>query len=237
MPKDYYFVLGITSEATLGDIKDAYRKLAKEYHPDHFGKNHSPFLSIQEAYSVLSDPIKRQTHDLEVLNQKKKFKPRYGEKIRSGLRRRVEPLIPEQEGPTDLGTESLTRSFHSYRPSFDKLFDRIFNNFRQTSQPKSRPRENLNVVITLTPGQAFRGGQINVALPAELTCPSCSGQGWIGVYECWRCNGNGILSGEYPVIVSFPSGISDNHVVRKPLDYYGIKNLYLTVLFRISEML
>jgi len=235
MPKNYYLILGITSDATLNDIKEAYRKLAKEFHPDHYGENLSPFLAIQEAYSVLSDPMKRQTHDLTVFSQKKKL--RYGDSIKPDPRRRVEPLIPEQEVPTGLGTASLTRSFHSYRPSFDELFDRIFNNFRQTSQPKSKPRENLNVVITLTPDQAFRGGQINVALLTELTCPSCSGQGWIGVYECWRCNGNGILSGEYPVIVSFPSGISDNHVVRKPLDYYEIKNLYLTVHFRISEML
>ena len=237
MPKDYYLVLGITSEATLDDIKDAYRRLAKEYHPDHYGKNHSPFLAIQEAYSVLSDPIKRQTHDLEVLNQKKKLETRYGESIRFGLKGHVEPLIPDQETPMDLGTANLARSFHSYRPSFDELFDRIFSNFRQTSRPKSEHTKNLNVVITLTPEQAFRGGQIKVALPTELTCPSCSGQGWVGVYECWRCNGEGILSGEYPVMISYPPGISNNHVVRMPLDTYGIRNLYLTVHFRISEMI
>lgn len=166
------------------------------------------------------------------------MRPRYGESIRSGHKGHVEPLIPEQERPMDLGTPSIARSFHSYRPSFDQLFDRVFSNFRQTSQPKSEQIENLNVVITLTPSQAFRGGQIKATLlPAELNCPSCSGQGRIGVYECWRCNGEGILSGEYPVRISYPSGISNNHVVRMPLDYYGIQNLYLTVHFRISEML
>jgi molecular chaperone DnaJ len=137
----------------------------------------------------------------------------------------------------DLGTASLARSFHSYRPSHDELFDRIFSNFRPTSRPKNEHLENLNVVITLTPEQAFRGGQIKVALPAELICPSCGGQGWVGAYECWRCNGEGVLPGEYPVMISYRSGIPDNHVVRMPLDYYGIRNLYLTVHFRISEML
>lgn len=67
MPKDYYLVLGITSDATLDEIKDAYRRLAKEFHPDRYGDSHSPFLAVQEAYSILSDPIKRQTHDLELL--------------------------------------------------------------------------------------------------------------------------------------------------------------------------
>jgi len=237
MPKNYYLVLGITSDATLDEIKDAYRRLAKEFHPDRYGDNHSPFLAVQEAYSILSDPIKRQTHDLEVLSQKKKLRPTYGESIRSGPRKHVEPLIPEQEQPMDLGTASLSRSFHTYRPLFDELFDRMSRNFKQVSRPKSECRENLNVVVTLTPEQAFRGGQIKVALPVQIKCPSCSGQGWVGAYECRRCRGEGILSEEYPVMISYPSGISDNHVVRMPLDTYGIGHLYLTVHFRISEML
>ena len=73
MPKDYYLVLGISSDATLDEIKDAYRRLAKTFHPDHYGDDLSPFLAVQEAYNILSDPIKRQTHDLERLSQKKKI--------------------------------------------------------------------------------------------------------------------------------------------------------------------
>ena len=235
MPKDYYLVLGITSDATLDDIKEAYRRLAKELHPDYYKNSYSPFLAIQEAYSILSDPIQRQTHDAAVLRQKKLRQPRYGERISPDYRRHVEPLISEHGAPIDLGTASLERSFYSYLPSFDQLFDRIFSNFNQRSKSKSERLENLNVVIRLTPEQAFRGGQIKVTLPAELTCPSCSGRGWVGVYECWRCNGEGVLSGEYPVMISYPSGITDNHLVRLSLDHYSIKNLYLTVHFRVSE--
>ena len=235
MPKDHYLVLGITSDATLDDIKDAYRRLAKEFHPDHYGDNHSPFLAVQEAYSILSDPLKRQTQDLELLSQKKRM-PRYGERVRSGMRRQAEPLIPDQGQPVDLGTANFSGSFHTYRPSFDELVDRFFNDFRQTSRPKNEHLGNLNVVITLTAKEAFQGGQIKVALPARQKCLSCSGQGLVGGYECWRCRGEGVLSGEYPVMISYPSGISDGHVVRMPIDTYGIRNLYLTVHFRISEM-
>ncbi|WP_242637510.1 J domain-containing protein [Desulfobacter hydrogenophilus] len=71
MPKDYYFVLGTASDTTLDEIRNAYRQLVKEFHPDRYGDNHSPFLAVQEVYSILSDPIKRQIHDLEVLSQKK----------------------------------------------------------------------------------------------------------------------------------------------------------------------
>ena len=237
MSKDYYLVLGITSEATRDDIKEAYRKLAKEYHPDHYGKNNSPFLAIQEAYSVLSDPIKRQSHDLKVLGQKRNLTPRYGERIRFGPKGCVEPLIPEQGTPMDLRTASQARPYRSHRPSFDEMFDRIISNFRQAPRLGSDHPEDHNIVITLTPEQAFRGGQIKVVLPVEQTCPFCSGQGWIGGYECWRCNGEDILSGEYPIMINFPPSTSHNHVVRIPLDHYGIKNFYLTVHFRISEIL
>ncbi|HCY87405.1 MAG TPA: hypothetical protein DHV36_19890 [Desulfobacteraceae bacterium] len=72
MPKDYYLVLGISSKATQDDIKEAYRRLVKEYHPDRFGEDHAPFLAIQEAYSVLSDPIRRKSHDTLVSNRKNK---------------------------------------------------------------------------------------------------------------------------------------------------------------------
>lgn len=236
MPKDYYLVLGITSDATLDDIKDAYRRRAKEFHPDHYGDNHSPFLAVQEAYAILSDPIKRQTHDLE-LSQKKKCQPKYGKCMKSPPRTHVEPLIPEQDQPMDQGIAGLSSALHSRRPSFDEFIDRLFCNAGQIPKPKSENFNHLSVVITLTPEQAFQGGYMEVTLPAQLKCPSCSGQGWIGGYECRRCRGQGVLSGEYPVTISYPPGISDHHVMQLPLDTYGIRNRYVTVQFRISDML
>lgn len=96
MPKDYYLVLGIPSDASLDDIKEAYRRLAKAYHPDHYGDQASPFLAIQEAYSVLSDPIRRQTHDLDLMAKKKHS--RQPLPVRPVHRyTRPEPLIPEPE--------------------------------------------------------------------------------------------------------------------------------------------
>ncbi len=236
MPKDYYLILGITSEATPDDIKDAYRRLAKEFHPDYYGDNHSPFLAIQEAYSVLSDPVKRQTHDRETLNRKKKWLPRYRERIRPAPRRQVEPLIPDQEEPMDLGTASFTRSFQPHRPPLDPIPDGIFSHFRQAFRPKKSPLENLNLVIPLTPEQAFQGGRIRVAMPVQRNCPSCSGQRRLGVYGCRQCNGEGKLSGEYPVMITYPSGISENHSVHIPLNRYGMGDRCLTVYFRIYKM-
>ncbi len=65
MHRDYYLILGIASDASQTDIKDAYRRLAKTYHPDHYQGNSRPFQDIQEAYDVLSDPDRRKTHDAQ----------------------------------------------------------------------------------------------------------------------------------------------------------------------------
>lgn len=235
MPKNYYIILGIPADSSQADIKSAYRRLAKEFHPDYYGQN-SPFLNIQEAYSVLSDPVRRRRYDNTIQEKRQlRNRPENIESLReTPYHGEVEPLIPEKE-PADIADASLLRSFHSYRPSFDSLLDRWFSNFTETSPPKGERLENLSVVIRLTPEQAFRGGHVRLNVPARMLCPGCNGRGGIGPYECWRCSGQGVFSGEYPIMISYPPGIADNHSVQLSLERYGIRNLYLTVNFRISE--
>jgi DnaJ-class molecular chaperone len=236
MPKNYYIILGIPSKSSQEEIKSAYRQLAKEFHPDHYGENHSPFLNVQEAYTVLSDPVRRRAYDTALeSNRKKQQHYRYPEPTGRQYKGEVEPLIPEK-GPVDLGDASLAKSFQVHRPSLESLFERFFSNFSESERTKGERPENLSVVITLTPEQAFRGGHVRLYVPAQVKCPRCYGRDGIGYYECWRCSGAGKLTDDYPIMISYPPGISDNHTVQVSLDRYGIRNLYLTVNFRISEM-
>ena len=231
MPKNYYIVLGIPATSSQEDIKTAYRRLAKEFHPDRYGEGHSPFQTIQEAYSVLSDPARRRAYD--GIREHQRLTGPYGIKVGRIV---PEPLVPGQ-GPIDLGDASLTRSFENYRPSFDALFDRILSNFEESRRSKAERPEPVTVVVPLTPDQAFRGGHVRLTLPARISCPNCRGAGGVGYYECWRCGGAGFMTGEYPVMISYPPGISDSQIVQLSLDRFGIRNLYLNVRFRISDLI
>jgi DnaJ-class molecular chaperone len=240
MPKNYYIILGIPKTSSQEEIKSAYRRLAKEYHPDYYGKGHSLFQNIQEAYSTLSDPARRRAYDKRSRGAKVKIQKGSSEIVVEPMRRRrqanVEPLRPAQaEG--EFGVEPLTQPFHQYRPSFETLFDRFFSNFDEVNQAQSEHPESLNAVIMLTPEQAIRGGHARVKVPAHVRCPSCSGRGGTGAYECWRCGGSGTMNGEYPIVLNYPPGIQDNHEVKLSLERFGMRNLYFTVKFKINDFI
>lgn len=59
MAKNYYIILGLKKDASDEEIRTAYRRLVKNYHPDHYGTDNGPFLLIQEAYEVPSDPLRK----------------------------------------------------------------------------------------------------------------------------------------------------------------------------------
>jgi curved DNA-binding protein CbpA len=96
MPKNYYLAIGLQSNATQVEIKDAYRRFAKEFHPDHYGEDDSHFRAVQEAYSVLSDPVQRLNHDRMTIEHSPETREthRYYTDMKV-FKGDIEPLIPE----------------------------------------------------------------------------------------------------------------------------------------------
>jgi len=188
-----------------------------------------PFREIQEAYSVLGNAQRRREYEQSLKSIPKR---RYARNIG---RPAPEPLVPEQ-GPIDLGEISPVRSFQTFRPSFDEIFERLWDNFSSIGWPKSGRFQSLTLEVTLTRDQALRGGNAKVMVPVHATCPICRGAGGVGYYECSRCAGEGAISGEIPIPIAFPSGLRSDHAVLVPLERFGIRNLHLTVLFRVTDM-
>ena len=225
MAKSYFAILGISPNATVDEIRSAYRQLAKEFHPDHYAGGSARFQDIQEAYTVLGNRRRRREYEQSIRKVSKKTT------LRPSRYPEPEPLIPEQS-PVDLGEVSPVRSFQSFTPSFDEIFDWLWSNFPDLTQPKFARVQNLSLEVTLAPEQARRGGNARIMVPAQAACPTCRGHGGVGFYECARCAGEGIISGEMPVSVSFPPGLTKDHAVMIPLDRFGIPNAHITVLFR-----
>jgi molecular chaperone DnaJ len=217
MAKNYYLILGTTTDASREDIKAAFRRRALELHPDRSGLESRPFREVQEAYNVLGDPERRRRYDREhspaaafVRRSRPAPEPLVAEPPKGELLRPVEPARGFRE-------VSLAESFDTYQPSFDELFERFWSNFELFSRPKAEQLESLTVEVVVSPEEARVGGRVRVWIPARATCGTCGGRGAVGPYECWRCEGHGALTTQYPIDVDYPPGLGDGYAMRIPL--------------------
>lgn len=235
MAKNYYTILGILPTATSEDIRGAYRKRAKELHPDHYGENSSPFLEVQEAYGVLSDPEHRQKYDRKLQRRLSRSIP-----IR---RSEAEPLRPEMYRPEPLRSpgrranlgEIHLDSFRTVRPSIEEIRDRLWSGIDFIPSHESERLQSLCLEIVLAPEEARMGGRLEVVLPSRIACPGCRGSGEVGFYRCYRCAGRGAVFGETPITVEIPPGVLDGSQRTISLNRLGIRDLYVSILFRISS--
>ena len=224
MADDLYLVVQVSREAIPDEIHSAYARRALELHPDQSGAGSEPFIELQRAYSILSDPGRRSAYD-----HRTRSIP-----IRRAAARGLERPEPFRavEPVSGFSEVSLSQSFETFGPSFDELFDRLWSNFDQITRPKPERLESLTVEISLSAHEAFAGGTARIFVPTRLVCQTCHGHGEIGQYQCWRCQGQGAVTTEYPLDVPYPAGLRRDYVARVPLESFGIQNFYLTVRFR-----
>jgi molecular chaperone DnaJ len=225
--KDYYLILGIPRRENLRAIQDAFRELAKRYHPDRAGPEGTrKFQDIQEAYEVLSDPEKRKSYNYELEQDEIRIHSR-PEPIFSRPAPRAEPLVPE--------TMSVLRDFETIRPSFEPLFERFLRNFTGERIPKGERLESLNVEVILSPEEAAGGVAIPVGVPVFYNCRQCGGSGRDWLFPCIDCNAQGIIEAEETVRVYIPLKVPDRAIIEVPIHGLGIHNFYLRLHIRISR--
>jgi molecular chaperone DnaJ len=225
MAQNYYLILGVDADATPDQIKSAYRYQAKKLHPDCCPGSSQPFLDVQEAYEVLSDPARRESYD-ERLAAARSSRACASYPRSQGWPAPVEPLIP-----TDHDVGSADKYVHpasrwSYGPWQEPTV---------RTRPRDVEAEELAVRIPLSPSQARQGGRVQLALPAEETCPACGGHGGSAFWPCGHCGGRGTVLYEHPLTVTFPAGIAHGTVARLPLDSVGFPGAALRVEFRIVK--
>ncbi|MCR5491505.1 MAG: molecular chaperone DnaJ [Bacilli bacterium] len=177
--RDYYEVLGLSKSATKDEIKSAYRKLAKQYHPDVNKSPDAPkkFEEIQEAYDVLYDDQKRAAYD------------RFGH------------AAFQQGGSTGGGGSPFGDGFSSAGFGDIDLGD-IFSSFFGGGGRRSRgpvgPEKGENVLKRIRVGfmDAINGTKVNIPHTYDEPCEHCRGTGAEspnGIETCSQCGGSGVV--------------------------------------------
>jgi DnaJ-class molecular chaperone len=225
--KDYYLILGVSRGENVRGIQEAFRELAKRYHPDRAGPAAtSQFQDIQEAYEVLSDPKKRSVYNHQLHEDEIRVESRPNP-IFSRPQPEPEPLIPRRR--------SVLRDFETLRPGLEPLFERFVRNFTGENIPKGERLEALNVELLLSPEEAARGVTVPVGVPVFYRCPQCGGSGREWLFPCLDCGGQGTIEEEETVRIRIPAMIRDRAVVEVPIHGLGIHNFFLRLYIRISR--
>ncbi len=178
--KDYYDVLGVAENADAGEIKKAYRKLAKRHHPDANPGNEAAsekFKAISEANRVLSDPEKRKKYD-----QVRKYGGLGAFTPRSGGGPRGDGGSFKFEDLTDLG-------------GIGDIFSSIFDFGKKQPKKKGPTRgRNVEYLVEIPLQTAARGGKVKVTVPISEECATCNGTGaapGTSLETCPECGGKG----------------------------------------------
>lgn len=166
--KDYYSILGVSRDASQEEIKKAFRRLARKYHPDLNQGDKSAeekFKEINEAYACLGDPVRRANYD------------RYG----------------TPEGPTGNGFGFET--YTTFTDIFEDIFEGFFGSF---GFRKNKPTKgaDLRYDITITLEEAARGVEKTIKFSRWETCGTCNGSGIKPGSEpiiCSSCGGSGYI--------------------------------------------
>ncbi len=182
--RDFYQVLGVPDTASQDDIKKAYRRLAKQYHPDANPNNAQAaerFKEVSEAHSVLSDAGKRKQYDTM-----RKYGAFAGGPA-GGRRAGGSPA----GGPAGGGFSTENIDFGDLGGLGD-IFSSIFGRGRREERG-----ETLETVVEVPFRIAMLGGKIAVTLPVTEPCPTCHGSGGAPgatFTTCPECNGRGTIS-------------------------------------------
>lgn len=211
--RNYYKLLKVEPDANPSEIKKAYRKAVKRYHPDVTAQDDEKFKQIQEAYETLSDPAKKMLYDQEVVLTRK-----------SNLKMR-EPFAEGDFLFSFLDEPDLFRSI-------DNAWYDFVSDFSWKEEEHSQKRF---VELLLTPSEARKGGEITLDVPFQIPCSRCLGTGRIGRLICGNCRGHGEERLEKKVRVTIPSGVKDETEVRLSIQAPTHRPLELIVTIRISR--
>jgi DnaJ-class molecular chaperone len=206
---DYYATLGVPKTATQKEISAAFRRLARQHHPD---VNKDPkagerFKKINEANQVLGDPAKRAKYD--------QLGADWQRIEREGAYRQAQPR----------GRTATAEGFGDFSDFFRTFFGGEAD-FRGAGEEVAATGRDLESEIEVTLEEAAQGGRRTIQMEVPQTCPTCQGRGTVGEERkvrgrvvitgttCSTCGGEGVVSRRRQLDVKIPAGVADGSRIR-----------------------
>ena len=200
--RDYYQVLGLSKAASADDIKKAYRRLARQVHPDlHSGSKKSEmekkFKELNAAHEVLSDPDKRKKYD--------QYGANWEQAEAYEQARRQAGARGESGSETSFGGEG-----------FSDIFENLFKGRGRSGGGRgfAIQGEDLETEVQLTLAEVFTGVTKRITLQEPVTCATCQGSGILRGRPCPTCQGHGATLQPSTIEVRIPAGVQDGTRVR-----------------------
>ncbi len=164
MAKDYYEILGVSRNASQEEIKKAYKKLAKQHHPDLNKSKDSEkrFKEINEAYNVLGNEKSRQQYD----------------------------TFGSAEGFQGFGSGGFQAGNFGF--DFGDIFDTIFGGFGGAGRRRHKGAD-LHYELTIDLESAFHGDEKTISFEKYVVCETCNGMGGEDLEKCPVCDGRGVM--------------------------------------------
>jgi molecular chaperone DnaJ len=216
MPKNHYIVLGIDRGADQKQIKSAYRRIAKKYHPDMARSEASSkkFIELREAYEILSDAHKRKAYDRE-LNGKK-----------GSVRISAQPAAIHRSSDGSHASDRL-------RAVIDDFFGDFFTNFQYRRNP-TPPDADIYLEAVLTADEARWGGVFPVTLPVVVACPRCAQSTRWEMFLCPLCSGTGQVEIKKQFSLEIPPHVRNGALLQFSLNESGTRGVQVHIVIRIE---
>lgn len=199
--RDYYQILGLPRTASADEIKKAYRRLARQFHPDmHSGAKKAEmekkFKEMNEAHEVLSDPEKRKKYD------------QHGAQW--------EQAEAYEQARQAAGAQGQAHSFSG--EGFSDIFDSLFGGRGRTGGQRgfSSSGEDLETEVELSLREVLGGVTKRINLMEPTPCSTCRGSGAVKNRPCQACLGSGHRMESHSIEVKIPAGVQNGTRVRVP---------------------
>ncbi len=210
--KDYYKTLGVARTASHDEIRTAFRKLARQYHPDVAKDKkvaEEKFKEINEAYEVLGDAEKREKYDRLGANWKHAgARPQPGTGA-DGFRTHT-----WQSGQ---GAEDFEFGGTGFSDFFEQMFGARRGGGGNGAPPfaaESEKGEDVEGVLMVTLEEAMNGAVRAISVGRNVACPECEGTGVKARRVCPKCQGNGFVTAKQEYKVKIPAGVRDGQRLR-----------------------